>query len=158
MSDPQTSAVKVNAPGLRGDLPKDSFSEPSFSGPFFLKARFGPKGAIAHVWHVLCNDMAPQNEPDGKESHSGITYSGGDGSAPEEAIAIEGASSHAAGIRAEKRRLTQLFGEEGAEWRLQEQSLFVDDAQVIDRFTVEKASGETETLYFEISDFYRAGD
>ena len=51
-----------------------------------------------------------------------------------------------------------FLGGEGADWRLLGQSLFVGDGQVIDRLTVEKDSGKTETLYFEISDFYRAGD
>jgi len=102
--------------------------------------------------------MDPQDERQGRESPAGITYSGGDGSAPEEAIVIEGASSHAAGIRAEKQYLARLFGTEGADWRLQGQSLLVGDAQVIDRLTIETASGETETFYFEISDFFRIGD
>jgi len=102
--------------------------------------------------------MKRRNRPEDKEVDEGVTYSGGDGSAPEEAIVIEGASSRAAGIRAEKRRLARLFGKEGADWRLQGQSLFVGDAQVIDKLTVETASGETETLYFEISDFFRTGD
>jgi len=101
--------------------------------------------------------MKRRNRPEDKEVDEGVTYSGEDGSAPEEAIVIEGASSRAAGIRAEKRRLARLFGKD-ADWRLQGQSLFVGDAQVIDKLTVETASGETETLYFEISDFFRTGD
>lgn len=100
--------------------------------------------------------MKRGNRSEDKEADEGVTYSGGDGSTPEEAVVIEGASSHPAGIRAEKQYLARLFGKEGADWRLQGQSLFVGDGQVIDRLTVETASGESETLYFEISDFFRA--
>ena len=102
--------------------------------------------------------MKRQDHPENKELHAGITYSSGGGSAQEEAIVIEGASSHAAGIRTEKQRLARRFGEEGADWRLQGQSLLAGDAQVIDELTVEKTSGEAETVYFEISDFFRMGD
>jgi len=103
--------------------------------------------------------MKHEGDPGDEESGSArITYSGGDGSAPGEAIVIEGASSRAEGIRAEKRYIARRFGEEGSDWRLQSQSLFVEDERVIDELTVENAPGDTETLYFEVSDFFRSGD
>lgn len=103
--------------------------------------------------------MKHEGDPEDEESESvGITYSGGDSSAPGEAIVIEGACSHAEGIRAEKRYIARRFGEEGSDWRLESQSLFVEDEQVIDELTVENAPGDTETLYFEVSSFFRSGD
>jgi hypothetical protein len=104
-------------------------------------------------------NMKHEEDPGGEEIQiAGITYSGGDGSAPGEAIVIGGARSHAEGIRAEKRYLARHFGEEGSDWRLQRQSLFVEDNRVVDELTVENAPGDTETLYFEVSDFFRSGD
>jgi len=103
--------------------------------------------------------MKRQEDPEDEEIQiAGITYSGGDGSAPDEALVIEGARSRAEGIRAEKRYIARRFGEEGSDWYLQSQSLFVEDERVIDELTVEAASGETESLYFEVSDFFRSDD
>lgn len=85
---------------------------------------------------------------------AGIAYLGGDGSVPGRAIVIHGARTHAEGARAEKRYLAHLFGVEGTDWQLQRQSLIVDDTNAFDEITVEKASGETETLYFEVSEFF----
>jgi hypothetical protein len=104
-------------------------------------------------------NMKHEEDPADEEIQiAGITYSGGDGSAPGEAIVIGGARSRAEGIRAEKRYIARRFGEEGSDWRLQSQSLFVEDARAVDRLTIEDASGDTETLYFEVSDFFRSGD
>jgi len=104
-------------------------------------------------------NMKHEEDPAGEEIQiAGITYSGGDGSAPGEAIVIEGACSHVEGIRAEKRYIARRFGEEGSDLRLQNQSLFVKDNWVVDELTVEITSGETEILYFEISDFFRTDD
>lgn len=103
--------------------------------------------------------MKRQEDPEEEETQiAGIEYSGGDGSAPDEAIVINGARSHAQGIRAEIRYIARRFAEEGADWRLQSQSLLVEDSRVVDELTVENASGETQTFYFEVSEFFRLGD
>lgn len=105
--------------------------------------------------------MSMKHEEDPKDEEiqiAGITYSGGDGSTPSEAIVIVGARSRAEGIRSEKRYLARRFGEEGVDWRLQSQSVFVEDTRVVDELTIENASGETESFYFEVSDFFRLGD
>lgn len=104
-------------------------------------------------------NMKHEEDPADEEIQiAGITYSGGDGSAPGEAIVIGGARSHAEGIRAEKRYIARRFGEEVSDWRLQSQSLFVEDERVIDELTVEITSGEIESLYFEVSDFFGSDD
>lgn len=102
-------------------------------------------------------NMSPQDIPeDGELQIDGITYSGGDGSVPSEAIVIEGTSSRAEGIRAEKRYLSRLLGEENSDWHLRRQSLLASDEQVIDKLTVETPSNEREAFYFEVSGFFRA--
>lgn len=103
--------------------------------------------------------MKRQEDPEDEEIQiAGITYSGGDGSAPGEAIVIGGARSHSEGIRAEKRYIARRFGEEGSDWCLESQSLFVGDTRVVDELTLEITSGETESLYFEVSDFFGSDD
>jgi len=156
MSDLEKVSVRVESARLGDDLLREPFFPEALSK--LETDDHASKGRSRAVWQVVCIDMKSQDRPEDKKPYAGITYSGGGGSAPEEAVVIEGASSHAAGIRAEKQYLARRFGEEGADWRLQGQSLLVGDAQVIDKLTVETASGETETFYFEISDFFRIGD
>lgn len=92
---------------------------------------------------------------DEEQQIAGITYSGGDGSARDEAIIIEEASSRAEGIRARKRYLSRLLGVKGTDWDLQRQSLLASDNQVVDKLTVEKPSEARSVFYFEISSFFR---
>lgn len=85
----------------------------------------------------------------------GPVFSGGDGSTPEDAVVIEEAGSHVAGVRAEKEYLSRLFGTEGIDWELKIQTLMErDDGTRIDEMTIEKDSGGAETVYFDISNFF----
>jgi len=89
------------------------------------------------------------------EDGSGPVFAGGNGRRPEDAVVIEGVGSHMAGIRAEKEYLSQLFGAEGIGWELKRQALRQrDDGTRIDKITVEKGSGGTETVYFDVSNFF----
>lgn len=85
----------------------------------------------------------------------GPVFSGGDGSTPEDAVVIEEVRCHVAGIRAEKKYLSLLFGRERVDWRLKKQTLRErDDGTRIDEITIEKDCGGTETVYFDISNFF----
>lgn len=82
-------------------------------------------------------------------------YAGGDGSAPEEAVLIKDAPSHAAGVRAESTYISRQFGERGEDWELKEQSLTEsEDGRRIDKMTIETSAGDVETIYFDVSDFF----
>ena len=95
--------------------------------------------------------MGTQN----RNEKEGPRFSGGDGSSPESAVVIDNVSSHAAGVRAEKEYISRLFGEEGVNWRLSEQALLEQDGGPrLDRMTIETASGDTETLHFDVSNFF----
>ena len=82
-------------------------------------------------------------------------YAGGDGSSPEEAVLIKGASSHTTGVRAESTYISRQFGKQGQDWQLKEQSLTESaDGRKIDKMTIETAAGDVETIYFDVSDFF----
>jgi hypothetical protein len=97
---------------------------------------------------------AKDNPKSGHLEIGDVRFSGGDGSAPDQAIVIEGARSHIHGVRSEKRYISRLFGQEGDTWSLKCQSLLFEDGKPIDKLTIEKAKGGEETVYFDISDFY----
>jgi hypothetical protein len=81
-------------------------------------------------------------------------FEGGDGRTAEEAITINNVSSHLAGVRAEKEYISRQFGEQGRDWDLKKQALTErDDGTQVDEMTIETSSGETKTLYFDVSDF-----
>lgn len=85
-------------------------------------------------------------------------YTGGDGRTLESAVVIENVRSHAAGIRAEKQYISQQIREGEHQWVLHEQVLLErDDGTRVDRLTVESSSGETETFYFDVSNFFGMG-
>lgn len=100
----------------------------------------------------------PNDPQEAPIENDGIRYAGGNGRTPEEAIVIEGARSHAEGIRAVKRYLTRQFGAEGDDWQLHRQTLLREECRPVDAMTVETKGGDTETLYFDISAFFPGDD
>jgi hypothetical protein len=89
------------------------------------------------------------------EANDQPEYAGGDGSSPEEAVLIKDAPSHVAGVRAESAYISRQFGERGKDWELKEQSLTErKDGRQIDKMTIETASGDVETFYFDVSGFF----
>lgn len=88
-------------------------------------------------------------------SEDGPEYAGGDGSTPEEAIIIKNVDSHVAGVRAEKEYLADRYGIQDLDWEMKMQTLKeLDDDTRLDEIIIEKASGEEETLYFDVSNFF----
>jgi hypothetical protein len=82
-------------------------------------------------------------------------FEGGDGRTAEEAITIKNVSSHLAGVRAEKEYISRQLGEQGRDWDLKKQALTErDDGTQVDEMTIQTSSGETKTLYFDVSNFY----
>ncbi len=109
-----------------------------------------------YFWYVICAAMKCREASENEESQSaGVSYCGGDGSTPEKAVAIGGIQSRTESVQAEKKYLAQRLGEEDADWCLQSRSLLVSDRRIIDKLTIEKASGEPEEVYFEISELFR---
>ena len=85
----------------------------------------------------------------------GPLYAGGDGSSPEQAVVIRGVNSNFEGVNAEYEYLRRILGRRGEDWQLRRQSVLeTNDGRYLDKMTVEKRSGETVTLYFDVSSFY----
>lgn len=86
---------------------------------------------------------------------SNPSYSGGDGSTPDQAVVIQDVSSNREGVRAEYEYLRRLYGERGKDWELKEQSMFeTNDGKQVDKLVVKTDSEGTETVYFDVSNFY----
>ena len=78
-----------------------------------------------------------------------VTFGGGDGSAPETAIVIQGASHQEQGIRAEHEWVERKYP--GAEWIGQRLGGFRGKPQ--DVITIRLKSGEERIVYFDTSGF-----
>lgn len=88
-------------------------------------------------------------------SDHGPSYAGGDGSTPQKAVLIQGVNSNHQGVQAEYEYLRRIFGERGQEWELKSQSVVQgEDGGHIDKITVIKHSGDEETIYFDVSNFF----
>lgn len=97
------------------------------------------------------------NKERGAKSASDPSYSGGDGSTPAQAVVIQDVRSNRDGIRAEYEYLRRIYGERGKDWQLEGQSVFErEDGRQLDKMTVTTATGESETIYFDVSEFFGA--
>jgi hypothetical protein len=82
-----------------------------------------------------------------------VSYGGGDGSAPDKAVLIQGAGSSAEGVPAEYRWIAQHYP--GAKRVRQALKSFGGKPQ--DEITIKTAAGEEKVLYFDISGFFGKG-
>lgn len=117
--------------------------------------------AITHrrwVTDPLLETMSKQNAKSRSNSggvQSNPSYSGGDGSTPGQAVVIQDVNSNREGVRAEYEYLRRLYGERGKDWELKEQSVFeTNDGKQVDKLIVKTDSEDTETVYFDVSNFY----
>lgn len=110
------------------------------------------------VTDPLVETMSRQNLESRSNSggvQSNPSYSGGDGSTPGQAVVIQDVSSNREGVRAEYEYLRRLYGERGKDWELKEQSVFeTNDGKQVDKLIVKTDSEDTETVYFDVSNFY----
>jgi hypothetical protein len=91
-----------------------------------------------------------------RNDNPGIRLAGGSGDSQKDAIIIQNAENHRAGVAAEYRYLRQRFGERGVHWRLVVQALVTGDKPV-DRLTIELADGTQKDVFFDISEFFGKG-
>jgi hypothetical protein len=83
------------------------------------------------------------------------SYLGGDGSSPEQAVVIRGASSSGEGVNAEYEYIRRKLGQRGSDWQMVRQSLTItDDGRYIDQVKVRTHAGETVAFYFDVSGFH----
>jgi hypothetical protein len=83
----------------------------------------------------------------------GVIFAGGSGDSPEEAIVIQNAGSHHAGINAEYLYLQKQFGERDVHWKLVFQALLKGEKR-IDWMVIELTDGTTKSIYFDTSEFF----
>ena len=84
--------------------------------------------------------MNPNDKP-------GIIFTGGSGDSREDAIVIQNAENHRAGVDAEYLYLQKRFGERDIHWKLVMQALLKGEKPV-DRLTIELADGTTKEHLF----------
>lgn len=83
----------------------------------------------------------------------GSSYSGGDGASADKAVVINCTAS-SKGISAEYAYLEQHFGRRDQDWTLTSQMQLNSDGKNLDALEIRFPSGETRTIYFDISQFY----
>jgi len=86
---------------------------------------------------------------------SAIRFTGGDGSSQQAAIKVVGAKGESDGVAAEYRYLDLVYGprDRGA-WQSLGQSLLEDHGRQLDALEIKRADGRTETVYFDITDYF----
>lgn len=87
--------------------------------------------------------------PDMAATSSGVVYEGGDGSSMEQAVIIK-APNHAAGVRAEYNWIRNNH----PGWEMYRQALMHNKGKDYDRIDHTTPEGETNTIYFDITDFF----
>jgi hypothetical protein len=83
-----------------------------------------------------------------------VTFEGGTGESPANAVIIRGARDNVVGIQAEFRYLRQHFGKRNLKWRLFKQELLQTGDKTFDVITIELADGAKRIIYFDITEFF----
>jgi hypothetical protein len=86
----------------------------------------------------------------------GIIFAGGSGDSREDAIVIENAANHRAGVDAEYLYLEKKFGKRNIHWKLVFQALLKGEKPV-DWLTIKLSNGTTKSIYFDVSEFFSKG-
>ncbi|MBD2315052.1 tetratricopeptide repeat protein [Desertifilum sp. FACHB-1129] len=86
-----------------------------------------------------------------------ITFEGGSGDRPENAVIIKGASNQALGVPAQYHYLIEHFGRPDRDWRLAEQSMLNQSDRQYNRMDLQLADGRRQVVYFDITDYYSKG-
>jgi len=82
--------------------------------------------------------------------YENIWFDGGVGTSFEDAVIIRGASNTVAGVKAEKRFISQRI----SDWHFITQELFTRNKKKYDALTVRLVDGSWEKFYFDISEFF----
>lgn len=107
------------------------------------------------LFEMMKQKQSVSSKQNSEEMQSNPSYSGGDGSTPAQAVVIQDVTSNREGVRAEYEYLRRLYGERGKDWELKEQSVFeTNDGKQVDKLIVKTDSADTETVYFDVSNFY----
>jgi hypothetical protein len=130
---PQTPAVDIAPP------PPSSSAEPTAPPPP-PKAEAPEKAAPAG------------NRPSSLPGTS-IRFTGGDGSTQEQAIVILGAKGETDGVASEHKYLELVYGPRGRAWKVVQQSLLSHNGKHLDALQID-VGGRTQTLYFDITDYF----
>ncbi|MBN1577029.1 MAG: hypothetical protein JW913_10780 [Chitinispirillaceae bacterium] len=90
----------------------------------------------------------------GRQSSSGITYTGGSGESFHDAIIISGAKSKSAGISAEYIYITQKYGMRGKGWLLVGQTVIRERNKIVDVIEIQLDGAMNRRIYyFDVSEF-----
>jgi hypothetical protein len=92
-----------------------------------------------------------------RDDHNSIQdpsiYSGGDGSSIEAAVVIT--TTHTAeGIQAEYDYISNIYGQNGRDWKPLKQALLHHADKPYDALSIVLSSGDQKTLYFDIHQFF----
>jgi len=83
-----------------------------------------------------------------------VTFEGGAGNSPEQAVIIRGAPNGVAGVEAEYRYLREKFGQQNLDWRLTRQALLRKGDRMFDVMHLKLADSSQRTVYFDITEFF----
>jgi hypothetical protein len=83
-----------------------------------------------------------------------VSYSDNSGGSIEDAIIILDAANSMDGVRAEYDYLTQQYGQQGTDWRVEGQRLLFENGVPYDVIYVVFPDGEKAAVYFDISGFF----
>jgi len=86
--------------------------------------------------------------------HREVNFKGGLGDTIEQAIVIQGASSHVSGVMAEYKYLDEKFGLRNVAWQVEEQTLLNFEHSRYDKIKIMLLDGTLKVLYFDITDFF----
>lgn len=89
-----------------------------------------------------------------QSAKSKITFKGGPGDTPENAVVILGAPDSVEGISAEYSYLEKQFGRQNDDWMLTRQSVLQQNGKVYDRMDLDLKDGTKKTVFFDISEFF----
>lgn len=79
-----------------------------------------------------------------------LVFEGGDGSSIETAVIIKNAKNEEEGVDAESRWIKKVH----PGWQKGKQALLSDDGKKYDKIEYTTRTGETKTIYFDITDFF----
>ncbi|MBN2037351.1 MAG: hypothetical protein JW768_11460 [Chitinispirillaceae bacterium] len=105
---------------------------------------------------TLILGCAAQHEAAGgkKEDLSHITFTGGSGDAPEDAIVINGVEKQSEGIQAEYSYISKIHGKKDRNWRLDGQTITREEKKIFDVLEISLLpSKEKRIYYFDVTGF-----
>ena len=89
-----------------------------------------------------------------KDDLSHITFTGGSGDSPEDAIVINGVEKQSEGIEAEYSYISKIHGEKDRKWRLDGQTITREEKKIFDVIEISLLPSKDKRIYyFDVAGF-----